>query len=382
LPHWEALQQTPGAEQVLLPLARAIGSARLRLIQPAAEFWLARIRIAETVGDQPTLGDSLISLALDQLRHSRAFAIILLRAAVEIGRAEQRPRLVARALGNLSTVTMPFDIADSAAYLREAQDAAQKSGEVYLLAISLVNRTVTSILQGSWQEATDLLASTPAVGDVRFILPVLDAVISEARGTTRTLSSVPTEHRETDDEVLLAYLACGDLVDARQRGDWKTAATRGVEAVERLVAGAGLVDDTAFLWPYAVEAVIAAGDEAALARVLAPIDNAPARQVGIGFRAHRLRFAGLVAIAHGNADQVEPNLRRAIADFEEWGSPVYRARAQADLAVWLADHGRPDEAEPLRRAASDTFLGLQANRWLADLGWDEQVRQGNRSGVS
>ena len=101
-----------------------------------------------------------------------------------------------------------------------------------------------------------------------------------------------------------------------------------------------------------------------------PIDDAPAGLVGICWRAHRLRFAGLMAIADGNMDEVESTLRAAINAFDEWGSPVYRAKAQAELAHWLEGQHRDDEAAPLKQAARDFLQSIGAKGWLAAYGWD------------
>jgi hypothetical protein len=187
--------------------------------------------------------------------------------------------------------------------------------------------------------------------------------------------------RTTDDRVTLAFCTTTDLLDARQRGDRDEAAAHGVDAVERIVPACGLTDDTLYVWPYAAEAAVAAGDADALARVLAPVDSAPAGLIQVGLRAHRLRCAGLIAIADGDVGAVEPNLRAAMTAFDEWGSPVYGARAQAELARWLDDQGRTDDADALRESAQAYLESLGADGWLAQLGWDRAEATESALGV-
>jgi hypothetical protein len=117
------------------------------------------------------------------------------------------------------------------------------------------------------------------------------------------------------------------------------------------------------------EAVMGTGDRDAMIAVLAPLEAVPAAARPLGFRAHLHRFRALVgALAGDDEAAVEEGLRRAVAEFEEWGSPVYAARARADLARYLEAQGRRDEAAEARQAAADAYAALGADAWLAELG--------------
>ena len=49
------------------------------------------------------------------------------------------------------------------------------------------------------------------------------------------------------------------------------------------------------------------------------------------------------------------------------GAHGYRAQAQEELARWLADQHRPDDAAPLIDAARETYTEINATGWLARL---------------
>ena len=84
MPHWDALQDVPGAEEVLLALARPIANSQLNLGVDPSDMILARLRIAESIGDRQTIADSLIGLATAQCSARPTLADILFRSGIEI----------------------------------------------------------------------------------------------------------------------------------------------------------------------------------------------------------------------------------------------------------------------------------------------------------
>ena len=87
----------------------------------------------------------------------------------------------------------------------------------------------------------------------------------------------------------------------------------------------------------------------------------------LSLRAHRSRFAGLVA-QDTSPNEVESHFRSAIEGFTAWGSPHYLARAQGELGRWLETQSRNEEAAPLLEAAFETLTEMRAMAWLEELG--------------
>ncbi len=64
--------------------------------------------------------------------------------------------------------------------------------------------------------------------------------------------------------------------------------------------------------------------------------------------------------AENNHDPVNDDLQVAISSFQKLGYPYWLAVAETDLAAWLIDQGRREEATPLLEHAIDTLTGLRA----------------------
>jgi hypothetical protein len=369
----------PGAEEVLLALARPIANSQLNLGVDPSDMILARLRIAESIGDRQTIADSLIGLATAQSSVRPTLADILFRSGIEIAREEQRPRMASIGLANLAMVAVAHDLGDCVDLLEQAREATAKGGsDPYAVTLNGLNVAWALFSTGDWQAAEQLLDDIPDVVHAPLMRPCIDAMLSDATGRPRRHPMLPPGERDSDDLTLVPYSLLTDAMEARARGDLRAAATSSVAAFERMFDFVGLFDDTVYMWPVAVEAALDAGDVDALRRAIAPIDDAPQGLLGMAWKAHRLRFAGLMAIADGAHDQVEASLRAAIAAFEEWGSPVYRAKAQADLAVWLEGQARHDDAAPLKQASLELLQSIGANGWLAELGWDTAVATAER----
>jgi class 3 adenylate cyclase len=369
LPHWDALQGVRGAENVLLQLARAIGAARLALGEDNTDVSMARLTIAEAIGERQALADALNSVALAALHRTPVYAAVLLRACIDISRQAQRPGQIAKGLMNLALVVAQTNLAEAHAMFDEATVETRKAGaEGFLSSVLAVNQLLLAFEMGDWTRAEQLTESMgrdePAA---RFMGPWLDAALADARGRPRTITEVPDDVRASDDSSVLSYVAAADMYTAKERGDLHAAATHGTAAVLQQAAAGGLTDDLVHMWPAAFDCALAAADTDAIDKILGVLDDFPPGLIPLSFRAHRTRAAGLLAIHDGGGEAEQP-LRKAIIDFEEWGSRVYAARTRCELAAWLDTQGRSDEASVLRQAAIEILEASGANGWLAELG--------------
>ena len=123
-------------------------------------------------------------------------------------------------------------------------------------------------------------------------------------------------------------------------------------------------------WPLAVESALAAGDRDETRPLLALVEDAPIGHVPPYLRAQLARLLALLA-ATGDGEGTEKGLRSSILTFGDLGYAYWRARAQSDLAGWLNDQGRVEEAAPLLAEAADVFRRVGA---APDLGRLEALR--------
>ena len=136
----------------------------------------------------------------------------------------------------------------------------------------------------------------------------------------------------------------------------------------------GLSDDYVHLWPAAVDLALKAGEKGEAERLLDAATDAIAHwRAPLAIHARLDRFTGLTRLKQ-DPEAAERSLRRAVAGFTTWGSPHYRARAEAELRRWLESRGRTAEAAPLLHSALTTLGDLRAWTWLTELGWAGPMR--------
>jgi class 3 adenylate cyclase/tetratricopeptide (TPR) repeat protein len=115
----------------------------------------------------------------------------------------------------------------------------------------------------------------------------------------------------------------------------------------------------------AIEAAVQTGQLSEGAELCEMFESQPVGAVPAYLRAQVVRGRALLAAARGETDGVEDDLRAAIGGFAKLGYPYWLARAQADLARWLIEHGRPAEAALLLDDAIPVFESLGAAPALA-----------------
>ena len=168
-----------------------------------------------------------------------------------------------------------------------------------------------------------------------------------------------------------AWRSSGVLTRSLALGDTTRAAEIADDIMTHMIA-TGIDDDFCVLWPPLVHAALAADDLNLAQRFLEPVEEVrPGRRSpAVAAQWHRLR--GLVSAARGH-DSVfaETEMRAGIAALDDFGAHGYRAQAQEELARWLVDQHRPDDAQPFIDAARATYTDIGATGWLARLdAWD------------
>jgi tetratricopeptide (TPR) repeat protein len=368
-PPWETLQGVRGAEQILLELARSMTSAQLGLNTPDPALGHARLAIAEATGDRLAIADALNALGLLTSRTSPVYARLLFRACVDLAREEQRPVIAGKGLMNLALLSAVNDLVAANAISDEALDEMRRAGtQPYQLQMQIGNRSALALEMGQLDLASELAAAMDAeVAPGAYIAPFVHGALADVRGESELLSAPGDEVRSADDKSVMSLVAGADMFAAKRAGDLPKAARKGLEAALSQYEVSGFTDDLVHIWPFAMSVALSAGEREVVDRLLEIVDDEPPGFVGVGVRAHRKRVAALLAAQDGR-DDVESLLRSAVDEYTAWGSPLWAARARAELAAWLTEQGRVDEAAVLRRQATDQLRGAGANGWLTELG--------------
>jgi hypothetical protein len=274
--------------------------------------------------------------------------------------------LLGRALTNLTAQRVADDLVRAEEVATEAVEQVRRSGSDLLRDYATLNAAIVRFARGSWAGLRDELVDAAAYDDVSN-LPIrvgFALIIDQARGETGDgLPWIPGTRDLVDMGGARAWQDQCEALLAWQRGDLEEARDLAVRAIDTLHRLVGLAEDTVMLWAAAAEIVVAARDEAARERMLSlTVDG----QVPLGLSAHHAWARGRLALTDAPGE-AEPLLRLAVERYDAWGSPVFAARARADLGTALLALGRPLEAAPLLDAAREVFAAVGAGAWLQQL---------------
>jgi hypothetical protein len=112
---------------------------------------------------------------------------------------------------------------------------------------------------------------------------------------------------------------------------------------------------------HALEASHALGDERKANELLAVVEDLPSglRPPFLEAASHRFR-----ARFAGDDPGADRHFTAAAAQLRALELPFHLAVVQLEHGEWLMARGRPEDAQPLRAEARDTFERLQAQPWL------------------
>jgi tetratricopeptide (TPR) repeat protein len=367
-PRWEALRGRREADRSLLALAEALVTCYLWLSLDPSRLIEERMRLAQRLGDDSALADSLNALAL----HYQDIGLppvsrILLQASADLARQTRQGFVLARALVNLTLAMAEVSYELAAAPAREALACATQLGDELMLSHARIGLAQIHLHQGSWSEAEELLAQEYRDPVTLIGSSLLRWIVGDARGLPWERPWRPGETQfeavtsvEWRKEAALALML-------REDGDLSGAVAVALEGLDRSLAATGLGENFEMAWRLAADTVLESDDAAAHARLLAMVTTDDLLPVAV--QGHRARFCGLWAMRHGEEDaaEVEEQLRMAMDCYRQVGSRVLEARAAADLGAWLIHHGGGAEAHGLVDIARSTFDAIGATRWAEQM---------------
>ncbi len=374
-PRWDALEHLPHAESAQLALGKALVTAASRFGDARRDVVARRIQIAERVGDHGELAEALTALAVDfSAMGASLTAVVLLSAAAELARAEHHPSSLAKSLSNLTVEHIPEDLERAVAVGLEGVEVAGRSGVAVWHDYTLSNLLLAKFAAGQWDELAPLLPEGRRGTNVRCVTAGIEGFIHAARGESfddlwGPEGGVP----ESDDPSDRAWVAFAQSQQALGEGRTDLALAGAAEATDIMLEYSGMSDDYVHFWPAAVDLALRAGETAEAERLVGAATEATERwRAPRAIYAHLDRFTGLMS-RESDPEGAEQALRSAVAGFTAWGSPHYRARAQAELGRWLESLGRTAEAAPLLHDALTTLSDLRAHGWMAELGWPARI---------
>ncbi len=294
----------------------------------------------------------------------------LMAAAAEIARAEHFPVALARCLSNLVVEYNTTDLEKAAEIGVEAVDAASRAGVAVWQDYTRANRMLTLLASGRWEELDAVLEDHQDSSVISLVVNAgVGGFLCAVRGEPFSTPWGDQPGPESDDPSDDAWAAFAEANAAITTGRLDVALERAVHATDTMFELSSVSDDYLHMWPVAVDLALRVDEGATVSRLLSVTDEVAERVwTPLAIAAHRARFAGLVARST-EPEEAERSLRSAVEMFRTWGSPHYRARAEAELGRLLESQGRPADAVPLLDSARTTLVGLGATAWVAELGF-------------
>jgi class 3 adenylate cyclase/tetratricopeptide (TPR) repeat protein len=276
------------------------------------------------------------------------------------------------ALTNLGVLAMQADLADAGQQLESALALARRRGHRYGESTAAGNLMTVHLYAGRWSElerlAAELLEDNEdraGVEDVYYRLAILHAVRGEREAAQASLERIAAWERT--DEVEAKVLHQSAVVSVRLgEGRADEAFDHGRRMLSDAIQALGASNEAVrYAWPDTLQAALALERHDDARGLLALLADQPPGHIPPYLEAQLARGRGLIAAAAGQQDAVEGDLNTAVAAMRELRYPYWLAVAQTDLAAWLVDRGRSDEAPPLLDEAIATLRSLGAVPELA-----------------
>ena len=283
-------------------------------------------------------------------------------------------RIESRAEGSLADLCMTRDLPGAEAHCQAGLALARRSGAREMEAFAACNLLYVLTMAGRFDEAyrigTDLLesdaAETSSGRTLLLRLVTLDALRGHVEGARQRLVGLENM-TASDDPQIRAMHAAGKSEVALGEGDFRLALETALAAIDECFRGGLEVAHEAIrlAFPNAVDAAMAIRDFDQAERLVELLGSRPQGEIAPFLRGQLRRASALLEAARGDDEGVEEGLFAAAEEFHLRGYPFWTARAQLDLAEWLAGQDRLDESARLASGAAATFEMVGAAPMLA-----------------
>jgi len=304
-------------------------------------------------------------------RHEEAR--LAFEGSISVARQHGLTRIEISAEGSLADLCMTRDLPGAEEHCQAGLALARRwgarQGEAFAASNLMYVLTMTGRLDEAYQLATEVLQSgSEEISEgslLHFRLALLDALRGQAESARQHLARCAA--RATSDNVQdRAMYATGESAVALAEGNFRLALEAALRAINACLQG-GLAlkhESVRVSFPDAIDAAMSLGELDVAEGLVEVLASRPPGEIPPFLRAQIHRARSLLRASRGGTE-VEENLLAAEAEFRELGYPYWTARAQLDLAEWLARHGRAAEARALASEATRTFEQLETEPMLA-----------------
>jgi hypothetical protein len=266
---------------------------------------------------------------------------------------------------NLGDLLWRFDLPGAEKHSRDAMGVVRRLGHRAMESIAGGNLVGALVSAGRWDEGAALAGTLldeggperPEAETLHFRLVGLSCLRGDLADAQRHVAGMDG-WRETDD------FEAGEMFEAAEL----TVALAGEPSPEVIDAALALIAAPARvggeggrqLLPQAVEAIVRSRLLDRADALLETFAHEPPGHVPPSARGHLARLRGRARATHGETEEAERELTAAVDTFAAIGQPYWLAVARAELAEWLLERGRDDDAAPLLEQAATVLQGLRA----------------------
>jgi len=310
-------------------------------------------------------------ISLSRQRNEEAVAFI--KHALELALNNDISSTALRAFTNLGEVLNSRDRYEEALdNYRRGMALAQKVGDRSFQSSLLSEAAFTLVRLGRWDEALELAVQVPDLGRGNNRTMSLWQALVEVHVHRGKLAEAPdllSLHAQAESSADVqdrSIWAAVTAMVALSQGDAERAralAEEGLRAAEQLGGSQAIRSGVVI----AMESAFAQGDLNRVEELLGTLQGLSRGVIPPVLRAQRERFGARLAAARGHAEAVEDGFMAAASVFGEVGVVFSQAVTRLELAEWLIEQDRAEEAEPLLEQAGAVFEGLEARPWLERL---------------
>jgi class 3 adenylate cyclase/tetratricopeptide (TPR) repeat protein len=285
---------------------------------------------------------------------------------IEVARRHGLAEIERRAENNLGNLCIGYDLPGAAEHCESSLALSRRAGHRYHEVIAAGNLMQVQRMAGRFDDAYRLGTESlqpggdpVGIGWIRLNLACIDGLFGRVESAREHLGGAEqwAASDVLQDRIVFAAFKSGvELAE----GDFQRALETASHALPESLGGeqAVVYEAVREAFPVAIDAAIAVKDLEEAERIVNLLSSRPPGEVPPFLKLQTLRARALLSAARGEYEDVEEGFVAAERGMSDLGYPYWTARCQLDLAGWLGEQGRSEEAVALVRQATTTFQEL------------------------